>query len=180
MECISGIDGVGLLLPAGGQFVHNPNVYCPTTAERNVDEPREPRRTRLRLDSLDFQVFPDGRCSVRVRMEWKGRTYEGSADGIEAMEGALRTAVRATLAAATAATEDRLHLTLMGLKTVKAFDEIVVIVNVRGRGGDQSYQLMGCQASKEEKLVDAAARTALDAINRVVELYVPDDAPAPS
>jgi len=132
-----------------------------------------PPRLRLRFDRVDFEIFPDGRCSVEASLEWSSRLYRGEAEGLGPLQGRLRTAALATLRAAAAASDDVLELELTGIKTVRAFDTMVVIAAVHAEVGGRPYRLLGAKTSPdEEKLVETAARAVLDAINRVFEKYV--------
>lgn len=137
-----------------------------------------PSRLRLRFDRVDFEIYPDGRCSVEVGLEWGGRVYRGDAEGLGPLQGRLRTAALATLRATAAASGDLLELGLTGIKTVRAFDTMVVIVAVQADVEGRHYRLLGAKTSPDdEELVETAARAVLDAINRVFEKYVAEASP---
>lgn len=130
-------------------------------------------RQRLRFRAVEHEDFPDGRCRIRVVLEWReGTTYVGEASGTQTTEGWLRTSAQAALQAAEASTGGRLSLSLAGIKAVRAFDGWVVIAAVRARSVDRSYSLLGAQASHDDEFRSSAVRSILDAINRVLELYV--------
>jgi len=130
-------------------------------------------RTRLRLHSLDRDAFPDGRCKVRVVLEWtEERFFRGEAEGTLTLQGEIRAASAAALDAASRATEDRLSLELMGVKSIRAFDRRVVIVSVRGRSADSSYDLIGAKACPESRTTRAAVIASLDAVNRILSRYL--------
>lgn len=135
------------------------------------------RRQRLRFDGLDYEVFPDGRCTVEVRLEWRGVIHRAKVEGMQPMGGNLRAAAQATLAAATQVSGGSLELTLTGIKPVRAFDELVIIAGVKARAADRSYRLLGAKATTkgEREPLESTARSVLDAINRVLELYVVTD-----
>lgn len=106
-------------------------------------------------------------------MEWRdGETFVGEASGTQTTEGWLRTSAQAALRAIEVAAEDRLALRLAGIKAVRAFDGWVVIAAVRARSADRSYSLLGAQTAKDDEFKSTAVRSVLDAINRVLELYV--------
>lgn len=132
------------------------------------------RRQRLRFDGLDYEVFPDGRCTVEVRLEWKGVVHRAKVEGMQPMGGNLRAAAQATLNAAGQVSGDALELTLTGIKPVRAFDELVIIAGVKARASDRSYRLLGAKATAkgEREPLESTARSVLDALNRVLELYV--------
>lgn len=135
------------------------------------------RRQRLRFDGLDYEVFPDGRCTVEVRLEWNGVVHRARVEGMQPMGGNLRAAAQATLIAAGQVSGGALELTLTGIKPVRAFDELVIIAGVKARASDRSYRLLGAKATAkgEREPLESTARSVLDAINRVLELYVETD-----
>ena len=138
------------------------------------------RRQRVRFDGLDYEVFPDGRCRAVVRLEWAGELFTGEAEGTEPLAGSLRTAASATLRAASEVARGSLDMTLVGIKAIRAFDVDLVVSSVTARAGESRYRLLGAKAAEDEELVEAACRSVLDAINRVLELYVVDpDEPDP-
>lgn len=135
--------------------------------------PDDERRSRLRFDEFTAESFPDGRVRVGVALEWEGTLYTGEAPGTETLEGETRAAALATLQASQQATRGTLSLELMGVKAIRAFDAWVVIVSVRGRSPDQEYSLIGSAACPEGQTTRGAALAVLDAINRILEKYVP-------
>lgn len=109
-----------------------------------------------------------------VVLEWCGRTLSGSSEGVETHHGLIRSAAAASLDAALAATGKRLHLDLVGVKSVRAFDGWIVVVRVNGQAGGRPYKLLGSASCEEEEdLPRAAALAVLDASNRLLERYVP-------
>ncbi|MGD2070604.1 MAG: hypothetical protein PVI57_18165 [Gemmatimonadota bacterium] len=130
------------------------------------------RRQRLRYDGLQYDVRPDGRCRIEVKLEWRGRTFSAVAEGLQPLHGSLRTAAEATLEAAAAATGGRLELSLRGIKPLRAFDVTLIVVAVAAHEGERRYKLLGTKAVEGEEPVEAACRAVLDALNRVLELYV--------
>lgn len=133
-----------------------------------------PPRQRLRFDGVDFQTHPDGGCSVSVAVEWNEEVHEATAEGIgPSPDTELRLTAHAVLEAAEAAVGGRVHLSLIGVKTVRAFDSHVVIVATRVRSRDREYSLLGTKAYAEaEHETETTARAILDSLNRVLELYV--------
>jgi len=135
----------------------------------------EPQRQRLRFKGLEHEGFPDGRCRIRVLMEWsEAQTFVGEASGTQTVEGWLRTSAQAALRAAEASAEG-LTLQLAGIKAVRAFDGWVVIAAVRARSAERSWSLLGAQTSSDDEFKSTAVRSVLDAINRVLELHVGSD-----
>ena len=127
---------------------------------------------RLRFEEVQHERFPDGRCRVRVRFDWHGRTISAESAGTETREGILRAAARATLEVARIATEDRVSLELTGIKALRAFDAWVIIAAVRARTPDGTLQLMGSLATTDEDPSRGAVLSVLDAINRALERHL--------
>ena len=135
--------------------------------------PEPPIRSRLRFAAFEKTSYPDGRCRVRVELEWKdGRVFEGEMTGIQTREGETRAAAEAALEAAGRATDGRLDLGLMGAKAVRVFDSWVVIVSARGTSDTSDYHLIGSYACPDDRTARGAAIAALDATNRILEKYV--------
>lgn len=133
----------------------------------------QPQRQRLRFKALEHDEYPDGRCRIRVSMEWRdGQTFVGQASGTQTTEGWLRTSAQAALRAAEASTQGGLTLHLAGIKAVRAFDGWVIIAAVRARNTERSWSLLGAQASSDDEFRSTAVRSVLDAINRVLELHL--------
>lgn len=135
--------------------------------------PEPPLRTRLRFAAYEKSCSPDGRCRIRVGLEWtRERHFEAEIEGIQTREGETRTAAAAALEAAQQATDGRLGLELMGAKAVRVFDSWVVIVSARGSSTDSDYHLIGSYACPDDRTGRGAAVAALDATNRILEKYV--------
>jgi hypothetical protein len=133
----------------------------------------ERSRQRLRFDALVHESAPDGRCRVTVRLEWCGRTIEGHAEGLETHHGRVRASAEACLQAAVAAAGKRVHLSILGVKPVRAFDGWVVVVRVHGDAGARTVRLLGASSCEGEAgLEKAAALAVLDGTNRLLERYV--------
>ena len=88
-------------------------------APQGVPVPWETPRHRLCLDAPTHQTEPDGPCRIAVGLEWRGRSFQGTAHALETLQGRVRGSAEATLAAArVAGGGDRLGLTLIGVKAV--------------------------------------------------------------
>lgn len=129
-------------------------------------------RKRVRLHSTESEVTRDGRCLARVWVEWlEGTLYEGSGEGTDTQEGRVRSGADAALEAAGRVTGGRLRLTLRGIKVVRAFDALVVIVSMRGVSAGKQYELLGSTAAPDDDLVLGGTMAVLDATNRILEKY---------
>ena len=134
-------------------------------------------RSRLRFDGLDHEITPDGSGIVSVRLEWGGQMYEGSVQCLETVQGVIKAASQATLAATLASTHQpanhRVELEVVGVKAVRAFDGWVVVTRINGTSGEERLRLLGaapCEA--EEDLPSAAVKAVLNASNRVMEQHI--------
>jgi hypothetical protein len=130
-------------------------------------------RERLAFQDFQFKAFANGRCSTAVTLGWRdGVTYDGNADGTQTLEGKLRCGALASLAAAENATQGQVNLDLLGVKALRAFDQWIVIVLIRGRGEEDTYRLLGSYATAEDEAAKGAALAVLDATNRILEKYM--------
>lgn len=134
-------------------------------------------RTRLRFDSLEHVTTPDGSGRVSVRLEWSGEHFEGTVSCLETQQGVIKAASEATLAATlssmAALASDPVHLEVVGVKAVRAFDGWVVVTRINGSAGADQYRLLGAAPCEtEEDLPGAAVKAVLNASNRVMEQRV--------
>lgn len=133
----------------------------------------EAQRQRLKFEELVHDSAPDGRCRVGVHLSWHERTFLGSAEGLETHEGRIRATAEATLAAALEATGSKVHLDLVGVKAVRAFDGWVLVVRVNGEANGETYRLLGSASCEDEaSIATASVQAVLDATNRLLERYV--------
>lgn len=127
-----------------------------------------PRRDRLRFVEFEFDHLPNSRCQVTVALEWHaGARFEGVAAGSGSHAGALRCAAEATLAAIERAVDGSISIELLGVKSVRAFDTMVLIVSVLCRRGDESYRLVGSFLA-ESDMTRGAVVAVLNATNRLL------------
>ena len=129
-------------------------------------------RDRLRFDEFQYETFANGHCQAGVSLELQGEVFRGSSEGTHTLEGRLRCGALAAVQAAEGATAGQVKLDLLGVKAVRAFDQWIVIVSVRGRSGDRSYRLLGSFATDEADAARGAALAVLDATNRILEKYL--------
>ena len=134
-------------------------------------------RTRLRFDSLEHVTTPDVSGRGSVRLEWSGEFFEGTVSCRETQQGVLKAASQATLAATlssmAALASDQVHLEVVGVKAVRAFDGWVVVTRINGSAGSDQYRLRGrAPCEREEAPPAAAVKAILNASNRVMEQRV--------
>lgn len=150
--------------------------WPPSTASHATMNKLNTVRTRLRFDSLEQVTTPDGSGRVAVRLEWQGDMYEGEAPCLQTQQGILRAAAQSTVVATLASTnsdQTRIHLEVVGVKAVRAFDGWVVVTRINGHAGGETYRLLGAApCEREEDLPAAAVKAVLNASNRILEQRV--------
>jgi len=132
-------------------------------AELSAGEPR-----RVRLLSLRAQRFPSGQCRAEVELQrLDGSTVLGAREGHAIALGDLRIVAEATIDALHRASSSGLRFELLGVKTVRAFDETVVLVHLAVVAGRDPIRLVGA-AMGDTDLPRAAVLSILNATNRVL------------
>ncbi|HKI95697.1 MAG TPA: hypothetical protein VJ992_10450 [Gemmatimonadales bacterium] len=131
-------------------------------------EGRAVRRERLRFVDFDFDRLANGRCRARVTLEWSpGEPMVGDAEGLGSDAGALRCAAEATLDAIEHAVDGRVEFELLGVKAVRAFDAMVLIVSLSSRTAGEHHRLVGSYLAEEDS-PRGAAIAVLNATNRLL------------
>src|SRR5262249_29182035 len=124
---------------------------------------------RLRFDKAELTDDPEGSRRVAVTVSLGGRIIRGDAEVADGALAPLRAAALATLSAIEESTPRRFTARLADLDHVNALgkDLIAVLVDIHFEG--KEVQVFGsCQIGASE--MDAAAKAALNATNRFVEL----------
>ncbi len=117
---------------------------------------------------MDLQRLPNSRCSGRVVLSWEGgEPIVGTAEGVDSQTGVLRCAAEATARALELAVDNRISLQLLGARTIKAFDAIVVVVSLHSRVSDHEQRVVGT-AVIESQPSRAAVNAVLSATNRLL------------
>ena len=125
-------------------------------------------RSRIRFESLDSETTRDGSCNVTVRLEWDGEMFRATAAGLKTRQGMLKAATQAALAATLSTTDNGIHLDLVGVKAVRAFDGWVVIARLSGDSPDSLRLLGAAPCETQQELPQAAVHAVFDATNRVI------------
>ena len=137
-------------------------------ADVSAGEPR-----RVRLVALRAQRFPSGQCRAEVELQRQdGTTVVGAREGHTIALGDLRIVAEATLEALHRASTTDLRFELLGVKTVRAFDQTVVLVQIAVVAGRAPVRLVGA-AMGDTDLPRAAVLSVLNATNRILG-NVPD------
>jgi hypothetical protein len=121
---------------------------------------------RFKFVDFEFERFPNGLCRATVGLQKRGGDpYTGTFEGSGSATGALRCAAQASLAALAQAVGAEYSFELLGVKTVSAFDQTIVIVALSVRGERNARQLVGSYVSHSDS-ERAAAIAVLSATNR--------------
>jgi hypothetical protein len=123
---------------------------------------------RLRFEDFAFQRLPNGRCRAKVVLSWAdGRQFVGESEGIVSQAGELRCCAAATVRALERAVQPTLGFELLGVKAMRAFDTMVVIVSLSVREEGRTSRLVGAYLTDEDPPRGAAVAV-LNATNRIL------------
>lgn len=129
--------------------------------------PTRGTRERLRFANFDFSADSSGQCMSRVVLEWPpDLSFVGEARGLASSTGELRCAAEATVKALEQAVNGKLQLELLGVKAVRAFDSVVVIVSLSCHNGS-AQRVVGSYLATEG-VPRGAALAVLNATNRLL------------
>jgi len=127
------------------------------------------KRERVKLVAAQLTHASDTLANAEVALEWKAVEFRGKASGVGHTTGQLRVCAEATLEALDRLLGGKIHFRLIGVKSVKAFDDSVAIVALGvpdpETGGDR--RLIGT-ASATDGPAHGVARAVLNATNRVL------------
>jgi hypothetical protein len=130
--------------------------------------PPSDSNTRVRFEDLELETLPSGRCRSKVTLAWdEGNRFVGTAEGVSSEVGVLRCTAEATSRALEAAVDSRVHLELLGITTIKAFDTVVVVVSLVSRFSDHTQRVVGSSVI-DGNPAGAAVRAVLSATNRLL------------
>ena len=121
---------------------------------------------RLRFTDFNLTRGPGGRCVSSVTLAWNdGETFVGTAEGTASQAGELRCAAQACVSALHLAVPE-LRPELLGVKAVRAFESVVVIVSL-AVGADAATRVVGsCLTDFESPR--GAVLAVLNATNRML------------
>ena len=112
--------------------------------------------------------LPGSRCSGRVVLSWEdGESITGTAEGVNSQTGVLRCAAEATARALELAVGETISLQLLGVRTIKAFDAILVVVSLQSRVSDHEQRVIGTAVIDSHQASRAAVNAVLSATNRL-------------
>jgi hypothetical protein len=137
-------------------------------ASNNATQVRE----RLRFANFSFSRGSSGSCRAAVELEWTGgEAYVGRAEGVSGPLGDLRVCSEAALRAVEHFGRGTVSLELVGVKTMRAFDENIVIVSVQAGRPDGAVRLLGCHVAEADPLRSAVVAV-LHATNRLLGNFI--------
>lgn len=123
---------------------------------------------RIRFEDFTLDQQPGSRCAVQVVLGWKpGDGFSGKSDGVDSPTGQLRCAANATARALEQAFGEEVQLSVLGVKAIKAFDAVLVVVSLTSHSRGQDQRLVG-SCMVEDDLARGAALAVLNATNRLL------------
>ncbi|UCF18286.1 MAG: hypothetical protein JSU87_09995 [Gemmatimonadota bacterium] len=134
------------------------------------------RRERVKLVEALLSRSADTSVRADVALEWRAVEHRGNADAVGQGAVDLRVCAEATLNALHELLGGRVHFRLMGVKSVKAFDDSVAIVALSVQEHDTlgaDHRLIGTASAADRELAEGVARAILNATNRVLENFLP-------
>lgn len=128
-----------------------------------------PRR-RVRLVEVRFDRHADMRSEAEVALEWEDTEYTGRASGVGHGTIDLRVCAEAALDALHGVMGERVRFRLVGVKSVKAFDDSLAIVSIAAREADrdEDRRLIGAAVGSEGDIARGVAMAVLNATNRLL------------
>ena len=96
-----------------------------------------------------------------------GRQFTGESEGVISQAGELRCCAAATVRALERVVQPRLGFELLGVKAVRAFDAVVVIVSLSARQETRASRLVGAYLAEDDP-PRGAALAVLNATNRIL------------
>lgn len=125
-------------------------------------------RGRVRFEALDLERRPNSKVAARVTLAWNpDQQVVAEAEDDDSEIGQLRCAATATVRALESAVGDKVKLSVMGIRTIQAFDAVIVVVLLSGRFSSHTQRVLG-SALITGRPVHAAARAVLSATNRLL------------
>ncbi|MFQ5550039.1 MAG: hypothetical protein ACE5FJ_02230 [Gemmatimonadales bacterium] len=122
---------------------------------------------RILFQDFKLKQLPDGHCEARVVLTWQGNMFVGQAQATDSPTGQLRCAADAAVAALMEAVSDRISIDLLGVKSIKAFDAMVIVVSLTAREEGGVQRLVG-SCIVQANPANGAALAVLNATNRVI------------
>ncbi len=129
-----------------------------------------PQRHRVRFMGVERRAEAEGRVRVSVSLEWGGALHSADEVGEGGPTLELRTAAAAAVKAVQELAPEDLHLRLIGVKQIRAFDQEITVVSLYRETGPPQ-RLVGAVLTSDEPL-RSPALAVLNALNRVLGNYL--------
>ena len=131
-----------------------------------------PHPERLRFQDFSFERLASGHCRARVVLSWSdGRQFIGESEGVNSQAGELRCSANAAVRALERASQPKVAFEVLGVKAVRAFDAMVIIVSLSARAPETISRLVG-SCLTEQDAPRGAALAVLNATNRILGNYL--------
>ncbi|MEE9133250.1 MAG: hypothetical protein V3U13_06795 [Gemmatimonadota bacterium] len=127
-------------------------------------------RERVKLVEANLVHGADNSAVSEVTLEWRAVEYRGKASAVGRGTIELRVCAQAALDALHQLLSGRMSFRLIGVKSVKAFDDAVAIValGVHDTEINETRRLIGTAMASEGSLPTGVARAVLNATNRLL------------
>lgn len=123
---------------------------------------------RLRFKQFSLDRLANSRCRAKVVLALSDdEVWTGEGEGLASQSGELRTAADACVVALSKAIDGKATLELLGVKSVRAFDNNVVIVSMAYTEDGVGQRLVGCFLADTDS-ARGAALAVLNATNRIL------------
>lgn len=130
----------------------------------------QPRR-RVYLARVNMEYPRIGRAIVTTVLEWRGELFEARLEGESGPAVELRLAALATISALEQVLEGKLTFSLVGIRSLRAFDQDLVVALTRSEQESVDRPLVGISLATQT-LWHGAALAVLNATNRLLGNYL--------
>lgn len=131
--------------------------------------PQPRRRVHLRRVGMEYPRV--GRAAATAVLEWQNELFEARSEGESGPAVELRLAALATLSALEQVLAQQLTFTLVGIRSIRAFDRDLVVALTRSDQEGVDRPLVGISLANQS-LWHGAALAVLNATNRLLGNYL--------
>ena len=123
---------------------------------------------RVRFQTYTMERLTNGRCHASVMLTLgDDREFKGESSGLSSQAGELRCSAEACAQALALSVGNAVEFEVLGVKAVRAFDSMVVIVSLALKADDGPHRLVGCCLTEQDPS-RGAALAVLNATNRLL------------
>ncbi len=130
----------------------------------------QPRR-RVYLARVEMEYPRSGRAIATTVLEWRGELFEARLEGESGPAVELRLAALATISALEHVLQGELTFSLVGIRSLRAFDQDLVVALTRSEQESVDRPLVGISLATQT-LWHGAALAVLNATNRLLGNYL--------